>query len=302
MTRKNKLILSVFIAVDFVIAVIIFWQLFSHRLNIGEFLIFKPQGEIAHKELGLMVTAVMLMLVVVIPVFVLTAYFAWKYKAGKNPKSYSPNLQSNFRIGLGLWAIPTTVIFIIGILIWQSTHELDPYKDINSNVKPVIIEVVALNWKWLFIYPEEQIATVNYFYIPEKTPVKFKLTSDGPMSTFWIPQLGGQVYAMSGMQTELNLIANNVGEFFGSSTEINGKGFSGMKFKTKSVTKESYAQWVQTVKSLGGELNQKEYDYLVLPSENNPESSYAFIEKKLYNSIVMKYMPPTDSEVMNMNH
>ncbi len=258
----------------------------------GNIPVLDPKGAVALQERGLLVTAVLLMLVVVIPVFVLLFTFAWKYRASKPGAKYTPDLDHNGVVAVAFWAILAAIIFVLGVMNWKSTHALDPYKPITSDVMPLTIQVVALPWKWLFIYPEQNIATVNFIQFPENTPLSFQLTADAPMSSFWIPQLGGQMYAMPGMSTQLHLIARGTGDFNGSAAEINGRGFSGMKFIARSTSQNDFDQWVQSVKQSSTTLTLDAYNQLAQPSENNPVASYASVEKDLYNEVIMKFMAP----------
>lgn len=257
--------------------------------------VLDPKGTVAAQERNLIITALLLMLVVAIPVYILLFTFARKYRADNTKAKYAPDMDHNPLVGIILWAIPVVVISIIGVMIWKTTHALDPYKPIASTTKPLAIQVVALRWKWLFIYPEQNIATVNFIQFPEGTPVDFQLTADAPMSSFWIPQLGGQMYAMSGMSTQLHLIADAPGDFRGSTAEINGAGFSGMKFIARSSSEADFDAWVQSVKGASTTLSLDEYNKLAEPSENSPEASYASVEKDLYNAIIAKFMPPASA-------
>ena len=153
------------------------------------------------------------MLIVVIPVIFMTLYFAWKYRESNTSATYTPNWSYSHRIEAVVWAVPIAIILVLGTITWKTTHELDPYKPLESSVKPITIEVVSLDWKWLFIYPDQHIATVNEIQFPANTPVNFKITSDTVMNVFFIPQLGSQIYAMAGMQTQVNLIADAPGTY-----------------------------------------------------------------------------------------
>jgi cytochrome o ubiquinol oxidase subunit 2 len=175
---------------------------------------------------------------------------------------------------------------------WHSSHEYDPYQPILSNNAPITIDVVALDWKWLFIYPQQGIATVNMIEVPVNTPVHFQLTADAPMNSFWVPNLGGQIMVMPGMQTQLNLMATNAGTYSGLSGNMSGKGFAGMKFSVKVVSQDDFSSWVQSVQQHSNSLTQSAYRELALPSENNPVATYAPIDLNLYNSIIMNYMTP----------
>jgi cytochrome o ubiquinol oxidase subunit 2 len=170
---------------------------------------------------------------------------------------------------------------------------------VSSN-RPVAIKVVALRWKWLFIYPEQNIATVNFVEFPERTPVHFELTADAPMSSFWIPQLGTQIYAMAAMQTQLNVMANSEGEYAGKNMEINGAGYADMNFKAKSVSRDDFDAWIQHVKQASSTLDQVAYEDLAKPTEANPVAYYSSVTQGLYDSIMMKFMMPGNMQGMKM--
>jgi cytochrome o ubiquinol oxidase subunit 2 len=295
--KKNKLALFIFIIVDVALLGIALFLIFG-PVGLGNIAIFNPKGIIAAKEKSLIVTATILMLSVIIPVFIIMFYIVWKYKAGKAGARYSPEMKSNLPVGSALWLIPIITIAALSVLNWKSTHALDPYKLIASDKKPITIQVVALQWKWLFIYPAQNIAAVNFLEFPANTPINFELTSDAPMNSFWIPQLGGQMYAMAGMQTQLHLMANEAGEYVGSSAEISGKGFAGMKFVAKAVTEEDFNGWAHSIRqganllNAEDELTMTEYEKLAMPSENNSVVYYQGVEKNLFNSIMAKFMAP----------
>ena len=255
------------------------------------FALLEPKGIIAQKEYKLMLNAVLLMLVAVIPAYLLVFYFV-KKNITKNSEPGKTLDNHNRKLTFLIWAIPCAVIFTIAGIIWVSTHELDPYKPLESNVKPLTIEVVALRWKWLFIYPKQNIASVNFIQIPKDTPVVFKLTADGPMNTFWIPQLSGQIYTMAAMETKLHILATETGEFVGRTSEINGDGFSGMNFITKVSDEQEFNNWVGQQKTQNRILDQTAYSLLLEPSENNPPEFFGSIDPNLYQSIIMKYMAP----------
>ena len=254
--------------------------------------IFNPQGVIASQQRDLIVFALLLSLVVVIPVFVLTFFIAWHYREGNHKAQYSPNWDHSRWPETIWWGIPLTLILILSIVTWRTSHELDPFKPLSSSTPPMTIQVVALDWKWLFIYPEQNVATVNYVPFPMDTPIDFNITSDAPMNSFWIPNLGGQIYAMSGMSTHLNLMADGAGSYRGVSANISGRGFADMSFKAKSLSYEDFDEWVQSVRQSRGNLSANEYNRLARPSQNNKPASYSSVEPELYNKILMKYMLP----------
>lgn len=283
MKQTNKAILiAIFLTVLILVSYVIL-----HGTN---FEVLNPAGQIASKQMNLMIFAAGLSMVVVIPVFIMAFTFSWKYREGKHAK-YSPNLDSNVFAEITWWAIPTTLIVILSVVTWNSTHDLDPFKPIASNKKPMTIQVVALEWKWLFIYPEQNIASVNIVNFPEKTPIKFEITADAPMNSFWIPQLGGQIYAMSGMSTHLNLEASGKGSYRGSSANLSGEGFSGMHFQANSMSEEDFNSWVRKVKNSPNNLTASVYAELTQPTKNNPPAIYASKQPGLFDSVLEKYMP-----------
>jgi len=265
-----------------------FFAIYIGSHNMG---VFNPKGVIAYKEMNLIITAVLLMLIVIIPVFTLLAFFAWRYRANGTGK-YHPDWQSNTILEIIWWTIPTVIIGILGVITWKSSHDLDPYKPIDSNIPAITIRVVALDWKWLFIYPAQNIATVNFVQFPKGTPINFEITADAPMNSFWIPQLVGQIYAMPGMKSQLHLIAGEEGSYAGVSSNFSGAGFSGMKFVAKVGSPEEFNQWVQVVKQSQNILSLDEYKRLAQKSKNNPAQYYSSVAENLYDTIIMKFMVP----------
>ncbi|MHC8383530.1 ubiquinol oxidase subunit II [Pseudomonas sp. LB3P14] len=248
-----------------------------------------PKGQVGLDERNLIITATLLMLLVVVPVIVMTFLFAWKYRASNTNAVYTPKWSHSTKIEIAVWAVPVLIIIALGYVTYKSTHALDPYKPLESDVKPITIEVVALDWKWLFIYPEQGIATVNKIVFPAHTPINFKITSDAVMNSFFIPALGGQIYAMAGMQTKLHLIANQNAEMDGISANYSGAGFTGMKFKAIATSQEDFDAWVSEVKKAPKQLEKAEYEALAKPSQNNPVELYSSFTPNLFQTIVDKY-------------
>jgi len=251
-----------------------------------------PKGQIALEERNLLFIIQALMLLIVLPVYVLTFVFSWKYRAHRHNATYDPDLVDNKLAEYIWWGLPLVLTAVVSVLTWVKTHELDPYKPIVSDKKPITIQVVALQWKWLFIYPEEKIASLNFVQFPEGTPIHFDITADAPMNSFWIPHLSGQIYAMPNMKTELNLIADETGEFRGSSANLSGVGFSGMHFIAKASSEEDYHQWVVSAKKASTVLNFTGFNALAAPSQNNAPELYQVSDEKLFDQILMKYMHP----------
>lgn len=261
------------------------------QLSGGHFAVLDAKGTIAAQQRDLMLIALGLMLLVVIPVFILTFHIAWTYRAGNHKATYMPEWDGNRKLEALWWGIPGIIIVALSVLIWQSSHSLDPYRPIASasGTQPLTIQVTALQWKWLFIYPEQNIATVNYLQIPEDTPVNFEITADAPMNSFWIPQLGGQVYAMTGMVTKLHLMADEPGVFQGSSANLSGEGFSKMRFVTAAVSRGEFDDWVGSVRSGGQRLDKTVYDKLAAPGEDSVVASYASVQPRLFQGVVDSY-------------
>jgi len=252
--------------------------------------VLDPKGQIAADEKSLIITATLLMLVVVIPVIFLTLYFAWKYREKNTDAVYMPNWSYSHRIEAVVWAVPCVIILILGTLTWKTTHSLDPYKPLESTVKPITIDVVALDWKWLFIYPDQHIATVNEVAFPAGTPVNFRITSDTVMNVFFIPQLGSQIYAMAGMQTQVNLIADTPGVYDGLSTNFSGAGFPDMLFKAHATSQADFDAWVAKVKASPKHLGLDNYADLAKQSEKDPVQYFSGVEPVLFAAVLDKYM------------
>ncbi|MBI3494425.1 ubiquinol oxidase subunit II [Candidatus Saccharibacteria bacterium] len=293
MRRKYELIISAVLALVVILAALLYFS----NANID---VLNPQGFIADKQRDLIVISVLLMLIVIIPVYIMLFTFGWKYRATNKKAKYTPNADSSVLAETIWWVVPIIIISILSVMIWTSSHDLDPSRPLSSDKKPINIQVVALQWKWLFIYPDQKIATVNYVRFPEKTPIKFDITSDAPMNSFWIPSLGGQIYAMSGMSTQLNLIASQTGSYRGSSANISGKGFSGMKFTARSTAQSDFDSWTKRVKSTGKPLSDGTYRALAQPSKNDPVSYYRLADNNLYDKVILKYVaPPSGMEGMD---
>jgi cytochrome o ubiquinol oxidase subunit II len=266
------------------------WTIFYIRTH--TIAVLEPQGMIGESESDLIITASLLMLIVVIPVFILTWVFAWKYREGNAKARHEPDWEHNHIAECCWWGVPCVIIVILAILTWKSSHELNPFKPIENGVTPIEIQVVALDWKWLFIYPQYGIATVNFIQFPKQTPINFSITSDAPMNGFWIPQLGGQIYAMPAMRSKLHLIANEEGSYRGASTNISGDGFAGMTFVAKSCSNEEFDAWIQQIKLSELRLNGNEYEQLMKPSQYHPVTYYILEKSDLFDWVMMKYMVP----------
>jgi cytochrome o ubiquinol oxidase subunit 2 len=253
--------------------------------------VLAPKGDVGIQEKSLILIAMGLMLVVVIPVIAMTLYFAWRYRASNTKATtYAPKWSHSTAIEAVVWTIPCIIIAILATITWRTSHTLDPYKPLQSNVKPITIQAVALDWKWLFIYPDYGVASVNEVAFPAGTPVHFEITSDSVMNAFFIPQLGSQIYAMAGMNTDLNLIANEPGKFAGLSSNYSGEGFSDMHFTAVATSQQGFTDWVNKAKSSASPLDAQTYHALSQPSEKQPVSYYASVKSDLYNDIIKQYM------------
>jgi cytochrome o ubiquinol oxidase subunit 2 len=283
MHRKYKIAFGILLG----LSVLVLTSLYLYQTPMA---VLDPQGEIGYKEKDLIWISTWLMLIIVIPVLIMTVIFAWKYRASNKEANYDPKWDNSITAELIWWSFPLVIVIILSVITWKACHDLDPFKPIANRGKALEVQVVALQWKWLFIYPEEKIATVNWVQFPKDVPVHFNITADAPMNSFWIPQLGGQIYAMSGMSAELYLVADEYGTFRGSSSNLSGEGFAGMIFSAVSCTPEEFKKWVDEAKNSSLRLNGKAYEELVVPSINNPVSLYVLETPDLYDRILMKYM------------
>jgi cytochrome o ubiquinol oxidase subunit 2 len=256
--------------------------------------ILEPAGRIGTAEKHLLLVTTGLMLLVVVPVIAMTLAFAWKYRASNPHATYAPQWAHSRRIELVTWSIPCIIIAILATLTWQSSHELDPYRPLAASEKPLTIDVVALDWKWLFIYPEQGIATVNEVAFPVGVPVSFRVTSDAVMNSFFIPRLGSQIYAMPGMQTQLHLVADQPGSYDGMSANFSGSGFSDMKFTAKATSAAGFQDWVEQVRKSPDSLGPQDYSALSRRSGKHPVRYFAAVDPTLYDGIVERYMAAND--------
>lgn len=248
--------------------------------------ILSPKGDIGAQEKTLLFTATGLMLIVVIPVIIMILTFAWKYRASNTKADYQPKWAHSTAIEVVVWTVPCIIVAILAVITWRSTHALDPYKPLVSEHKPVTIEVVSLDWKWLFIYPEYDIATVNEIAFPVDVPVNFRITSASVMNSFFIPQLGSQIYSMAGMETKLHLNAREPGTYSGISANYSGAGFSGMRFKAIATSQEGFDNWVKEAKASGASLTPAVYQELTKRSERNPVVKYASVPPSMFDYIL----------------
>jgi cytochrome o ubiquinol oxidase subunit 2 len=258
-----------------------------------------PAGAVARQQGHLIVVATLLMLIVIVPVMVLTVLFAWRYRKSNTRATYAPDWDHSTQLELVIWAVPLLIIIALGAVTWITTHTLDPYRPLRqaatgtatapvAAAKPLTVEVVALDWKWLFIYPEQGIAVVNDLAAPVNAPINFRITASTVMNSFFIPSLAGQIYAMPGMETRLHAVINHPGDFDGFSANYSGAGFSDMKFKFHGLSNADFERWVQAAKAGGQTLDHNSYAQLERPSEHDPVRRYASVAPDLYEAIVAR--------------
>jgi len=248
--------------------------------------VLDPKGPVAAAERLIMLNSTGIMLAIVIPTILATLGTAFWFRASNTRARYMPDFAYSGRLELLVWSIPIMTVILVGGVTWIGSYDLDPPKPIASAEKPIRVQVVALDWKWLFIYPEQGIATVNQLTIPVGTPIRFELTSSGVMNSFLVPQLGGQIYTMAGMVTQLYLQADYVGTYRGMSANYSGAGFSDMYFNVNAVPAEKFAQWVVTTRDSGPVLDAQSYAALAKPSQAVAPFSYRAVAPDLFKSIL----------------
>jgi cytochrome o ubiquinol oxidase subunit 2 len=259
-------------------------------------LVFDPKGPVGAAERFVIIVAIAFMLIVVIPVVTMVFWFPRKYRASNTQATYAPKWSRSTKIELIVWLVPAVIVTALGALVWKATFHLDPYKPIDAGVKPISIEAVSLDWKWLFIYPDRQIATVNQLVFPVNVPVSFRLTSSTVMTSFFIPQLGSQIYAMAGMQTRLHLMADEQGAYAGQNQQFSGRGYADMNFKAIATSREQFEAWVQKVKQAPEKLDLARYEDLQKPGIGYPVAHFSWVKPGLFDHIVRQF-----NKTMDMN-
>lgn len=264
-------------------------------------MLLNPSGDIAAQQRDLIIVSTVLMLLIIVPVIALTLWFAWRYRQSNAAADYAPEWSHSTSLELVIWAAPLAIIIALGAVTWISTHTLDPYRPLDrisegrkvpEGTQPLVIEVVALDWKWLFLYPEQGIATLNEVAAPVDRPIQFRLTASSVMNSFFIPALAGQVYAMPGMQTQLHAVINEAGNFEGISANYSGAGFSGMRFRFHGLSDADFDGWVRKTREGGGELSRAAYLKLEQPSEREPVQRWASVAPGLYDAILNRCVEP----------
>jgi len=256
--------------------------------------VLDPKGPIAAAERQIMFNSTGIMLAICIPTMLATLGVAWWFRASNTRARYVPEFAYSGRLELLVWSIPIMTVILVGGVAWVSSYDLDPPKPLASAVKPVRVQVVALDWKWLFIYPDEGVASVNHLTVPAATPISFEITSSGVMNSFFVPQLGGQIYAMSGMVTRLHLLADHAGTYRGISANYSGAGFSDMHFAVDAVSSEQFAGWVTAARNSGQLLDAQTYAELAKPSQAVAPFTYRAVAPGLFGSIVTAEMSADD--------
>ena len=264
--------------------------------------ILDPRGPIASAERLLMVNSTAIMLVVVVPVIVATLGFAWWYRSSNPRASRSWDQSYEGRLEFVLWSIPVLIVILLGGVIWIGSHELDPRTPISGKGDPVKIDVVALDWKWLFIYPDQGVAAVNEMVIPAGKPIRLQITSATVMNSFFVPQLGGQVYAMGGMTTQLNLLSDQPGDYAGFSANFSGDGFSDMRFLARAVPPGDFDAWVARARGTGPALDDASYAALAKPSKAVPPSTYRTVAPDMFQHIIERTLSGADEPGSSHQH
>src|SRR5262249_33389031 len=254
--------------------------------------VLEPQGPIGAADAKIMLNALAIMLVIVVPTIAAALVFAWWFRASNTRARYQPEFVYSVGIEMVVWGLPILVILFLGGVIWIGSRDLDPFKPIASPNKPIEVQVVSLDWKWLFIYPDEGVVSVNELVVPAGTPVHFSLTSASVMNMFFVPRLGTMIATMNGMVTQLHLAADKPGEFYGQSAQYSGAGFSDMNFMVRAVPQDAFAQWVTTAKQSGSTLDRASYMTLSAQSANVRPFTYRSIDPNLFNAIVTQELPP----------
>ena len=247
--------------------------------------VLDPHGPVGKAERVILYDSTVIMLAVIIPVILLTLAFAWWFRARNSRARYRPDWEYSGRIEMIIWSIPALVILFLGGIAWTGSHDLEPSVPLNQSTAPLDIEVISLDWRWLFIYPHEGIASLNRLVVPAGVPLRFRLTSTTVMNSFFVPQLGSQIYAMPNMVTQLNLEADEPGTFEGLSAMFSGDGFSDMRFDLVSTDKEAFKNWVNTTKTQGGVLDANTFEQLSKPAWANGVQTYAQVSEGLFDRV-----------------
>jgi cytochrome o ubiquinol oxidase subunit 2 len=255
--------------------------------------ILDPQGPIGTADTAILIDSVAIMLAIVLPTIVAIFAFAFWFRASNTKARYLPNWEYSGRIELVVWSVPALTIILLGGVAWIGAHQLDPAKAVEGSAKPLTIQAVSLDWKWLFIYPDQRVATINTLTVPAGVPLRFELTSSSVMNVFFIPQFGSMIYTMNGMATQLNLRADRPGTFQGLSAHFSGDGFSDMHFDVHVVPSEQFSKWAQDASRAEKSLDELSYGEIAKPSMKSQPAVYRLADPHLFNSIVTQKLPPS---------
>ncbi|WP_199556431.1 ubiquinol oxidase subunit II [Sandaracinobacteroides hominis] len=266
-----------------------------------DMVVLDAAGDIARQQGNLVILSTLLMLIVIVPVMAMTIFFAWTYRAANREARYDPEWNHSTHLELAIWGAPLLIIICLGAVTWVGTHLLDPYRPLARvspgqpvlpDTRPLEVQVVALDWKWLFIYPEYGIATVNELAAPIDRPIRFRISSSSVMNSFYVPALAGQIYAMPGMETKLHAVFNRPGSYRGFSANYSGAGFSGMRFHAHGLSQADFDRWISDVRAGGGRLDRMAYLELERPSENVPVIRFAQVERDLFHAVLNLCVEP----------
>jgi cytochrome o ubiquinol oxidase subunit 2 len=252
--------------------------------------VLDPKGPISVAERQILFNSLGIMLAIVIPTILATFGVAYWFRSSNERARYQPEFRYSGRLEVLVWAIPAMTVLLVGGVAWVGAHDLDPRKAISAAAKPVTVQVVSLDWKWLFIYPEQGVASVNHLVVPAGTPISFELTSSGVMNSFFVPQLGSQIYTMSGMVTHLQLQADHPGSYRGLSAQFSGDGFADMHFVVDAVPAQQFEQWLASIRNNGPTLDPQSYADLAKPSEAVAPFTYGAVSPDLFNTIMNSAM------------
>jgi cytochrome o ubiquinol oxidase subunit II len=255
--------------------------------------ILDPQGPIGAADKTILIDSLAIMLAIVVPTIVAVFGFAYWFRASNAKARYLPHWAYSGRLELVVWSIPTLTIILLGGVAWIGAHQLDPAKPVEGSAKPLTIQAVSLDWKWLFLYPDQQVATINTLTVPAGVPLRFELTSSSVMNVFFIPQFGSMIYTMNGMATQLNLRADNPGTFGGLSAHFSGDGFSDMHFDVHVVPPEQFSKWAQDAARADKSLDEASYGEIAKPSMKSQPAIYRLADPQLFHSIVTQKLPPS---------
>lgn len=261
-----------------------------------------PVGPIGETERNLLIFTLLAMLFVLVPILFLTFGIAWRYRASNTNSTYAPKWGHSWILEMFLWGGPLVILIVLSVVAWISTHDLDPYKAIKSDAKPVQVQAIATQWKWVFVYPEEGVASVNEFAFPKDVPLNIELTSDSVMNAFMIQRMGTQIFAMSGMRTKLHLMSHKTGDFAGGNYQYTGNGFSKMRFTAKAMTQSNYEQWLNTVRAKGTPLDLAKFEKLAKPGVVKHPIFYSSVAKGLFGDIIGQFHASDGSAMKAMKH